>query len=149
MIDKLEYNETIQYPHKVLRQYVKKNHLDRRILDYTTKVNKRFVDNEQMITANTIKFNELLSNHDLSIINKIDDKTDRMFWKFTKLSVGMLSIGLAGSIGTGLFVWNQIDKLDTKIDNIRIEMKDDMNKLDIKMNHLDTKMNEIKQVDEP
>jgi hypothetical protein len=173
MINRIDHPEMTQYSHKVLNQYVKKDHLRTAMIEHkakvserfasneqmimantnnlrttmiehATKVNERFASNEQMIMANTNKFNELLIRHELAMINKLDEKTNHVFWKFTKLSLAMMTTGLIGGAGAVVFILDRIDnvrlEVDTKIDNLRLEVKADINKLDTKINELDKKL---------
>ena len=145
MINTIDNPEMVQYLHKVLNQYVKKDHLRTTMVEHAAKVNERFAANEQMIMTNANKFNELLMRHELTMVNTLNEKTNHAFWKFTKLSLAMITTGLMGGAGAVLFILDSID-------NVRLEIKDDINKLDTKMNELDkkidTKMNELdKKID--
>lgn len=107
MINTIENPEVIQYVRKILNQYVKKDHLRTTMMDHAAKMNERIAASEQMIMANTNKFNELLRLHESSIVNKIDEKTNHLFWKFAALCMG-----------AGYIAWERIDKLDTKVNDL-------------------------------
>lgn len=133
MINAIDNPEMVQYLRKVLNQYVKKDHLRMTMIEHAAKVNERIAASDQMTMINVNKFNELLMRHELAMINKLDEKTNYVFWKFTKLSLAMLTTGLMGGAGAVLFILDRID-------NVRLEIKEDINKLDTKMNELDKKL---------
>ena len=49
-------------------------------------------------------------NRDLSILNQIDEKAGRMFWKFTAVSMGALVVGLGIGGSIGKIIWDEINK---------------------------------------
>lgn len=132
-INAIDNPEMVQYLRKVLNQYVKKDHLRITMIEHAAKVNERIAASDQMTMINVNKFNELLIRHELVMINKLNEKTNHVFWKFTKLSLAMLTTGLMGGAGAVLFILDRID-------NIRLEIKSDINQIDTKMNELDKKI---------